>query len=74
MIAQAQRKAPEEGHSVPDSFARAQRYRERAVECRRLAAMSPKTRADYQALAGQYEEIAKLELKLAHAEKPVSLE
>jgi len=36
--------------------------------------MSPKTRADYESLAGQYEEIAKLELKLAHAEKPISIE
>ena len=61
---------------MPDPYARAQRYRERAAECRRLAALavSPKTRADYETLADQYEEIAKLELKLADAERPVSTE
>ena len=59
---------------MPDAPTRAKRYRERAEECRRLAAMavSPKTRADYEALAEQYEEIAKLELKLVDAKKPVS--
>jgi hypothetical protein len=57
---------------LPDAPTRAKRYR--ADECRRLAAMtvSPKTRTDYEALAEQYEEIAKLELKLADAKKPVS--
>jgi hypothetical protein len=34
--------------------------------------VSPKTRADYEALAEQYEEIAKLELILADAKKTVS--
>jgi len=72
----ARTKCLKRGTRVPDPFAKAQRYRERAVECRRLAAMSvsPKTRADYEALAEQYEDIAKLELKLADSEKPVSTE
>jgi hypothetical protein len=61
---------------VPDSFTRAQRYRERAAECRRLAAMtlSPKPRADYEELARRYDEIAEMEVKLAGTDKPVSIE
>jgi hypothetical protein len=44
----------------------------RAEECRRLAGLtaSPEARAGYEALAEQYEEIAKMELKLADIEKP----
>jgi hypothetical protein len=56
---------------MPDPLTRSLRYRERAAECRKLAALAatPEIRADYETLAIRYEEIADAELKLANAER-----
>jgi|307.fasta_scaffold70315_2 hypothetical protein len=56
---------------MPDPLTRSRRYRERADECRKLAALakSPEARAEYEKLAGFYDEIAEAELKLANADR-----
>jgi hypothetical protein len=56
---------------VPDPSSRALRYRERAAECRRLAAAADNEhlRAEYTKLAGYFDEVAEAELKIAEAEK-----
>jgi hypothetical protein len=56
---------------VPDPSSRVLRWRERAAECRRLAALADNDhlRAEYEKLAGYFDEIAEAELKIAEAEK-----
>jgi hypothetical protein len=53
--------------AVPDPLSRAQRHRERAVECRRLASQttSAEVRAEYEELARNYEELAQAEISMA---------
>jgi hypothetical protein len=53
--------------AVPDPLSKAQRYRERAAECRRLASLatSAETQREYEELAGHYEELARAEATLA---------
>jgi hypothetical protein len=52
---------------MPDHLSRAQRYRDRANECRHLAALaiSPETRKAYTETAGYYDLLAEAELALA---------
>jgi hypothetical protein len=56
---------------MPDPITRSKRYRERAVECRRLASLADNDhlRAEYEQLAGHYDEIAEAELKIAEEQK-----
>ena len=56
---------------MPDPSSRAARYRQRAIECRRLAstASNDYLRAEYEKLAIKYEDIADAELKIEEAEK-----
>jgi hypothetical protein len=56
---------------MPDPWTRSLRYRQLAVECRKLASLatSPETRTEYENLAVKYEEIADAELKLANADR-----
>ena len=52
---------------MPDPLTRSLRYRERAAECLKLAAMAAtqEIRAGYEDLAARYTDIAEVELKLA---------
>ena len=52
---------------MPGRIATWQRYRDIAAECRKRAsaAQSPKTRTEFEAIAGRYDEIADAELKRA---------
>jgi hypothetical protein len=54
---------------MQDSPSSAQRHRERAAECRRLASLatSADTRAEFEQLAENYEELAEIEIALANA-------
>jgi hypothetical protein len=57
---------------MPDPLSRARRYLERAAECRRLASLTfADTRAEYEELASQYEDIAQIELSLSDAKRTI---
>ena len=51
---------------MPDHLSRAQRYHDRADECRRLAelATSPETQKEYARIAEYYDQLAQAELTL----------
>jgi hypothetical protein len=54
---------------MAEFFSRAQRYGERAAQCRRLASLATSTdeRAEYEKLANEYEDIAQAELFFSYA-------
>jgi hypothetical protein len=54
---------------MPGPFSTAQRYREQAAECRRLAflATSSDVRTEYELLANEYEDIARAVLAFSCA-------
>jgi hypothetical protein len=56
---------------MPDPVSKAQQYRERAMECLRLASLadSAAVRAEYKELAKHYQELLRAELSFAGAEQ-----
>jgi hypothetical protein len=55
---------------MSDPLSRSKRHRERAAECRRLASLaaSAETKAEYEELARNYEELAQAEISVGHAQ------
>jgi hypothetical protein len=60
---------------MPDPINRVRRFRERAAECRRLASLatSGEERSEYEALASQYEDIARAELSALNTRRAIRM-